>query len=133
MVNLTRIQQKTVFLTTYHSFIFHPVLVAETIDLLFILQCGCPLPFRLVGWLVGWVGAAHYFVGWQEARARHGSSCAVVLSTILVAVSQNCVVGGQPANGLPSFRWPKKCRVKPPSPWAFTQPPKDLGNFYFYF
>jgi hypothetical protein len=132
MVTLTGIQQKTVFLTTYHSFIFHPVLVAETIDPLFILQCGCPLPFRWVGWLVGWVGAAHYFVGWQEARARHGSSCAVVLSTILVAVSQNCVVGGNPPMACLLFAG-QKVSGKAPKSVGFTQPPKDLGNFYFYF
>jgi hypothetical protein len=108
MVNLTGIQQKTVLLITYHSSFmacWWVLLVRSlwlSIDPLFI-PVWLPTPI-LVGWLVG---AAHYFVGWQAARGRqNGSSCAVVLSTILVAVSENCVLGNPPMACL-LFRWPK--------------------------
>jgi hypothetical protein len=77
------------------------------------------------------VGAAHYFVGWQEARARHGSSCAVVLSTILVAVSQNCVVGSNPPMACLLFAG-QKVSGKAPSPWLYPAAQR-LGQFLFLF
>jgi hypothetical protein len=99
------------------------VLVAAAGSLwLSIDQCGW-VGHSHSGWLVGWlVGAAHCFVGWQ---ARMGSSCAVVLSTILVAVSQNCVVG-QPASQWLGFFWLAKSVgvKKKPKTVGFTEPPK---------
>jgi hypothetical protein len=89
----------------------------------------------LVGWLVGWLVLPTVSLGGRRAGAGMGSSCAVVLSTILVAVSQNCVVG-QPASQWLAFFWLAKSVgvKKSPRPWALpSRPNKDLGNFYFYF
>jgi len=58
------------------------------------------------GWLVGWLVLPTISLGGRRRGRQNGSSCAVVLSTILVAVSENCVLGNPPMACL-LFRWPK--------------------------
>jgi hypothetical protein len=59
-----------------------------------------------------------------------GSSCAVVLSTILVAVSKNCVVG-QPASQCLAFFSLAKSVGYSPTPWALLyRAAQRLGQFF---
>jgi len=131
MVNLTGIQQKTVFLTTYHSFIFHPLLVAE--QLTHYSFCSV-VAHSHSGGLVGWVGGCCPLFRWVAGGARQTWQSLCCRAVHYFGGSQPKLrSGGATRQWLAFFSLAQKVSGKAPSPWALTQPPKDLGNFYFYF